>query len=100
VPIRRRAPQAGDRDRPNQRHRVAVWISASRWRTFLRLHIHQLVAADFVVVPTVTAVSCSCSSCSRRRHVVRERHRHRRQVDRPAGARRAAHRANAALPTS
>ena len=24
------------------------------WRTFLRQHIHQLVAADFVVVPTVT----------------------------------------------
>lgn len=29
------------------------------WRTFLANHIGQIVAADFIVVPTATGVSCS-----------------------------------------
>ena len=30
------------------------------WRTFLRNHVGQIVAADFFVVPTATTVSYSC----------------------------------------
>jgi putative transposase len=35
------------------------------WRTFLTNHIHQIMAADFFVVPTPPGACCSCSSGSR-----------------------------------
>jgi putative transposase len=43
------------------------------WRTFLRNHVGQIVAADFVVVPTATSVSylsvCSSPTIGDVRHV-------------------------------
>jgi len=45
---------------------VATYMARRRrppsqtWRTFLTNHVHQIVAADFFVAPTVTCRLCSC----------------------------------------